>query len=577
MRSLVSAVLFAFVTVLTVSAEARGDGAPARTALSSSELMGSVRGFVDMSAFAPAPGSGTPLHQVTGRLTFGKRLGGQFRVLKNEPFDIPIDARIQSLPDFDFEFVQDGDSVIPARRGPIQSEHPNWEYVLEPGKAWTEAGDRGYTRASIPFALQERNANCLHNGVMSFLVREDGMISNVYYEIASETCAYLKFDAWGQVAASFVADTPAGSEQIVARFRLEIASRLPVRPIRELTAQHPGVSETGLALAKSKDADPATLFGVVVDGIHYVSGCETRRGSYPFCDVLDLPSYSTAKTLVGAIGLMRLEKLSPGARSALISDYVPECSTRDWSGVSFENALDMTTGLYDQPGYEADENSKDMAAFFLAETHAQRVAFACKHYVRKSSPGERWVYHTTDTYVLGTAMAAYSRKHLQQQDFYDELLVRPLWNALQLSPPLDFTRRSRDDIRQPFTGYGLTYHRDDIARLARFLAADDGAIGGEAKLDETMLKQALQRDPDHRGLTTGDENYRYKGAVWARNVAPIIGCPHEVWVPYMAGYGGNLVVMLPNGIQYYYFSDSWAWDWGPAAEEINRLSPLCKP
>ena len=43
----------------------------------------------------------------------------------------------------------------------------------------------------------------------------------------------------------------------------------------------------------------------------------------------------------------------------------------------------------------------------------------------------------------------------------------------------------------------------------------------------------------------------------------------------MAGYGGNLVVMLPNGVEYYYFSDSWAWDFGPAVVEVGKLRPLC--
>ena len=42
-------------------------------------------------------------------------------------------------------------------------------------------------------------------------------------------------------------------------------------------------------------------------------------------------------------------------------------------------------------------------------------------------------------------------------------------------------------MREPFTGWGLSYHYDDIARLASFLNAGDGRIDGKAVLDPQML------------------------------------------------------------------------------------------
>jgi hypothetical protein len=53
--------------------------------------------------------------------------------------------------------------------------------------------------------------------------------------------------------------------------------------------------------------------GFVIDGVHYSGGCPTRHGAYPFCENLDLPSYSLAKSMVAGIALMRLERLYPGA------------------------------------------------------------------------------------------------------------------------------------------------------------------------------------------------------------------------------------------------------------------------
>src|SRR3546814_20214925 len=83
-------------------------------------------------------------------------------------------------------------SDLPVRRDSVPGSHPHWEYVLSPGRVWDEAGDNGYSRVALPFALQQKNANCMHNGVLTFLFKDDGSVSKVAYQIASETCLYFK-------------------------------------------------------------------------------------------------------------------------------------------------------------------------------------------------------------------------------------------------------------------------------------------------------------------------------------------------------------------------------------------------
>src|SRR3546814_12265440 len=75
-----------------------------------------------------------------------------------------------------------------------------------PGRVWDEAGDNGYSRVALPFALQPKNANCMHNGVLTFLFKDDGSVSKVAYQIASEPCLYFTADLWGMLAAGY---TPA--------------------------------------------------------------------------------------------------------------------------------------------------------------------------------------------------------------------------------------------------------------------------------------------------------------------------------------------------------------------------------
>ena len=102
------------------------------------------------------------------------------------------------LPDFDFEFVQNGSHLIPVQQGLVFGSSAYYNYLIGPGRIWNEASDKGWSRASLPFALIERNQNAVHNGVLCFLFNGK-KVSNARYQITQETCTYFKFDMWGQL------------------------------------------------------------------------------------------------------------------------------------------------------------------------------------------------------------------------------------------------------------------------------------------------------------------------------------------------------------------------------------------
>ena len=534
-----------------------------------------LAGPVPLAAFGPPADAEAPAGRFAARLTLDVSATGlAIKVLHDDTGDssAALAARA-TLPPFAFDLVQDGGDLIPVRRGVIAGDHPAWDWVVEPGRVWREAGDRGWLRAAVPFALQERNANCLHNGVLTFLFKPDGSVSGVALEIASETCAYLKFDAWATVPARLTPVAIPEADAVVAAWRNEVAARLPVRPLADLARLRPDVNLAAFALAPPTDGDPPTAYGLVVDGVHYAGACQTRQGDYPFCDVLDLPSYSTAKSIVGGVGLMRLEALHPGSARALIADHVPACAKGDdWRGVTLADALDMATGLYGSTAFEADENAPAGRVFFDVEDHAAKAAYACGHFHRRAAPGTTFVYRTADTYLLGSAMSDLLRD-AGEGDLYDDL-VAPLWRSLRLSPTIMGTRRTYDAARQPFTGWGLTYHRDDILRIAGWLA-DGAVLDGRPALDAGLLDRALQRDPAHPGLPAGGPTYRYKAGFWARDISGPLGCARPVWAPFMSGFGGISVVLLPGDVTYYYFGDSGVFDWAPAAVEAARIRDMC--
>ena len=531
------------------------------------------------SEFAEPADAGTVESEFTGILTLvGPAEHGQLEVLL-DPHDLVglVGEPIRHLPEFEFSFVQRGADLVPVQRGVIRTEHPYWEYILQPGRVWSEVGDGSWSRAALPFSLQERGANCTHNGMLTWLFDSGGNVSRVAYQISSETCGYFKVNMWGTVPAEFEPGEVAGADAAISRLDAHRAARLPVKPIAMLAEDHPGVDPENIGAVNGVKPEDMTVYGFVVDGVHYRGGCETRHGPYPYCNSLPLPSYSTAKSVFAGVALMYLEKRHPGVAAQSVSSLVPECPSDRWADVSLENALDMATGNYEQTGWENDEHSAPHVAFLYENTQAARIEFACTHFQRRAEPGTEWVYHTSDTYLLGTALRNYaSQQHDTDVDLYEHVIAGPVWNRLGLSPLLDDTKRTYDEVAQPYTGYGLTYEADDIVRIARWLSQENAEIDGEPDLDEDMLAASLQRDPNDRGLTAVYPYFRYNNGFWGFNASTALGCDADVWVPFMSGYGGISVVMLPNDTIYYYFSDGYVHRWASAVVESSKIRDLCQ-
>lgn len=120
----------------------------------------------------------------------------EVEMLQTPSADEGTELRTIRLPEMNIEWVQHGSHLIPVRRGLVYSGDPFWNYIIGPGQAWSEVGDGGWSWASAPFTLVERNQNCVHNGVMTFLFN-DQAVSAVRYQISQETCRYRKFNLWG--------------------------------------------------------------------------------------------------------------------------------------------------------------------------------------------------------------------------------------------------------------------------------------------------------------------------------------------------------------------------------------------
>ena len=250
--------------------------------------------------------------------------------------------------------------------------------------------------------------------------------------------------------------------------------------------------------------------------------------------------------------------------SSLVTDYVPECrDAGGWDGVTFENLLDMATGRYDSAETDVDENVANTSRFFLSTTHAEKIRISCTIYPRKDPPGKRWVYHTSDTYILGAALTSWWRKEKgPEADFFRDLLVEPVYNRLGLSPEIATSRRTADEVSQPFTGWGLVLRRDDIVKLGGFLVARRSqARGGVAARPGHDACEPAARRRGHGIARTGRQLPLQRRRICLEHRRSTLGCRKPAWIPFMAGYGGIVVAMFPSEIVYYYVSDGGEFRW----------------
>jgi hypothetical protein len=527
--------------------------------------------------------------RLQGSLTFSPKLGLSHLVIVDESDAYHFERKTRPdaftsargfLPDLSMDFVQSGQNIIPVNRALQLSEHAHWDYILGVGDIWQEQDDEGYSRISMPFTLVEKNQNCVHNGALSFLVNEQGETTDFYYQISSETCLYYKVNMWGEGQVTFTENNIVGANKVVDEYRIEQTNRLPTEPLSYLKQQYPDINLDNITLSNSISALDLSSVGVILNGQHYVSDCVTRFGPYPFCSQLVLPSYSTAKSIFAGIAMLYLEQTYPTIFQQNISDWIKECNQEKWQGVTFAHLLNMSTGNYQSTEHSVDEGAPHSQIFFKAKTHQEKLNYSCGQFAHQMPAGNTFVYHTSDTYLLGSALNYFLNAQLKKIDpeatttVFEYVFKEKLWPLLQLSPVAFTPQKTADEVQQAFTGYGLFFMRDDIAKLTHFLMAQTNHEDGY--LFSQRFHTTLQRSLTGDELNTQYSFIRYTNSFWKQNISDYLGCENATWLPYMSGYGGIAIVLVKHNIQYYYFSDSNQHNWREAIKELNKITPLCR-
>jgi hypothetical protein len=326
-----------------------------RDRLTAAELLGADAGSgpVHNAYFMPVGQAAPALHPFKGTLTV--QASTMFRAIRGC-------AGLAETFGFTVAFFTQGEHLVPVVRDIL---HPPGTLILSPGQVWSEPGDGGLSRASFPFVVVNPYNNGTHNGLATFLY-DDTRVSALRFQVVQETAGWAKFDGWGQAPMTYTPGPIADEEALRAQFTAELQQQTPIRPWSALPVS------SGAPGLEGFDGDTApddvSASGLIVDGVIYLRGCETRYGPYPYCRHMRHGVFSVTKSLGAAVALLRLAQTYGEQVFALkIKDYVTVTAAHDgWEGVTFAHALNMATGIGDlAPQREpnevfADENKPKM-------------------------------------------------------------------------------------------------------------------------------------------------------------------------------------------------------------------------
>ena len=483
-------------------------------------------------------------------------------------YNVIIDSRKiyqdnhKNIPKFEIEISSLDGKVYPKNTKIIETNHLFWNIQFGIGSSKLETSSSN-TLITLPFSLIHKSANCIHNGIGVFSISNENQISNIIFEIASETCAYYKFDYVGLYSANF--------QFINTVPNLSNNSGKNIISIENLYNRY---NLTNKSFLNSDYIDPSnvTIFGLIDSNNHYVSSCMTRLGNYPFCDQILLPSYSLAKSIAGTFSLSLLESQYGSISNLYVSDLVPECYGRKWKNVTLNNLSDMSTGQYFNSTHDFDESSvASSEVIFMFEEHKDKIKKACSAFPKKTKPGTRFVYHTSDTYILGVALNNYLQSNSNRKDYFNDVLI-PFLESNNLSQTSQSVLATNDNIKQSYTGWGMFFLRSDLDRLSTIIHN----IKNNSSTQLTYLYDALNPNDNNSLLAIPSVNIYYNNGFWSRKFdKDIFNCSEDVWIPFMSGFGGITFAFFPNGMSYYYFSDGYEFAWESAIFSSHSIKPFC--
>jgi len=345
---------------------------------------------------------------------------------------------VEPLPGFTVAFFTQGEHLVPVVRDILAPQG----VILALGRVWSEPGDGCMSRAFLPFLLTELYFYTSRNGLATFLY-DDTRVSALRVQVVQENAPSRdKFDAWGQAAMTYTPGPIPNEAALQVQFAAEQQQQVPIRPWSALPVAPEAPGMAGF----DGDSAPADLkaSGLIVDGVLYLRGCETRWGPYPYCRQMRHGIFSVTKSLGAAMALLRLAQTYGDEVLVLkIKDYVPVTAVHDgWEQVTFADALNMATGIGDNwPHREPNQPMADATGWtnprlnqwLRALTAKDKLAISFAFGKYPWGPGEVFRYNSTHTFVLAAAMDSFLKRQAGPQTHLWDMVLADVFQPIGIS------------------------------------------------------------------------------------------------------------------------------------------------
>ena len=524
--------------------------------------------------FEPMQESSAALHELEGVLTVP-----EFEMQFKNPDNELIRPSQAYFPGFSVAFFTYQNHLVPAIREivPSTGEQSYWSIILSPGKVWSEPGDEGLSRASFPFVLVGPDYNEAHNGLATF-VYDDGQVSSFRFQVIQETAAWNQTDFWGQSPMAYDPGRIENRDILAAQFAEELRRQTPIRPWSDLEKDYdPRLLATFGSVTAPMNISAT---GLIMDGAIYLQPCFTRYGVYPYCRTMRHGVFSVTKSMGAAIAMLRLaEKYGEDVFDLKIVDYVAVSAKHDgWQDVTFGDALNMATGVGDNQDpakFTGDEDEPKFSDFFTAKSVQDKLNVCFSYNDYPWGPGEVARYNSINTFVLSAAMNAFLRRQEGPDADIWDMVVEEVYKPIGIQhAPIMRTHEPDGSRGLPIFGYGLFLTVDDVAKVAD-LYHNGGRYQGRQILNGGKLAEALYQ-VDGVGLPTGESNpygdALYHMSFWSMPYRAANGAFYQL--PYMTGFGGNHVALMPNGMTGFRFADALAYGIESMVRVADGIDPF---
>lgn len=250
-----------------------------------------------------------------------------------------------------------------------------------------------------------------------------------------------------------------------------------------------------------------------VSGLVIVHNGEIRHESYHrgFSDSGRWTSFSVAKSLTSTLVGAAIQDGYIESIEDPVSKYLPDLTGSAYDDVSIRQLLTMTSGVRWNEDY-GDPNS-DVAQFnnHIPEPGVDATISYMRRLEREAPAGERWVYKTGETNLIGLLVSQSTGKTLA------DYLSEKIWIPFGMEADASWLLSSSG---QEISGCCIQATIRDYARVGLFMLSG-GQVNGESVVPENWFDQATANQVAPLG---GDYGYGYQwwtlddGAYLARGI-----------------------------------------------------------